>query len=191
MELSNALYLKNSREWRFWLENNHDKEKEIWLIHYKKHSGKTGISYEEALDEAICFGWIDGKLKSIDEEKFALRFSPRKANSIWSLANKEKARRLIKAGKMTAAGLAKIEEAKANGLWDAAYTNKKREGMPSDLKKALKENEQAWSNFQNFANSYRNMYIGWINSAKTEETRSKRIGEVVRRSIINKKPGMP
>jgi len=191
MELDRALYFKNSREWRKWLEMNYDRENEAWLIHYKKRSGKSGVSYSEALDEALCFGWIDSRLKRIDEERFVLKYSPRKSKSVWSKVNKERAERLIEAGRMTDAGLAKIEEAKERGLWDTAYTNKVREIMPSDLKKALLTDKNVWNNFQGFANSYRNMYIGWVKSAKTEETRNRRIAEVVKRSLINKKPGVP
>ena len=111
MELNNALCFRNRDEWRKWLEKNHEKEKEVWLVHYKKHSGKMGIQLEEAVEEALCFGWIDSKLKKVDEEKFTLKYSPRKANSVWSKLNREKAEIMIKAGKMTPAGLAVIEEA--------------------------------------------------------------------------------
>ncbi|MBM3155996.1 MAG: hypothetical protein FJ004_01765 [Chloroflexi bacterium] len=190
MELSKALYFKNRDEWRVWLENNHDKEKEAWLVHYKKHSGKTGVSYIEAVEEALCFGWIDSKGKRIDEERFILKYSPRKSKSVWSQNNKEKAEKLIASGRMTDAGLAKIEEAKKSGAWENAYTDRKKQRMPSDLKKALLEDKAVWNNFKSFANSYRNMYIGWVNSTKTEETRKRRIGEVVKRSLLNKKPGV-
>ena len=110
--------------------------------------------------------------------------------SVWPKLNKEKAEKLIKLGKMTDAGLIKIEEAKRNGFWDTAYTNKDRDKIPEDLNKALLQNKDAWNNFNNFANSYWNMYIGWVNSAKTEETRKRRIAEVVKRSALNKKPGI-
>jgi len=178
---------RNRDEWRKWLEKNHNREKEIWLIHYKKNSGKSNVTHEEAVEEAICFGWIDGKLKRIDPEKFILRYSPRKANSVWSKINKERAEKMKKLGKMTNAGLIKIEEAKKIGSWNNAYTNKKRERIPIDLKKALMEDKRAWDNFQNFANSYRNMYVGWIKGAKAVETRKKRIGKVVKQSLLNKK----
>ncbi|MFH1448592.1 MAG: YdeI/OmpD-associated family protein [Candidatus Micrarchaeota archaeon] len=190
MELNEALCFNGSLEWRKWLSQNHDKEKAVWLIHYKKHSGKPSLNYNEALEEAICFGWIDGKMKGVDGERFILRYSPRRPKSVWSKINREKAEKLIEAGRMTDAGLAKIEEAKKSGYWDNAYTNKRKEEMPSDLKKALVEDVTAWDNFHNFANSYRNMYIGWVNSARTEETRKRRITEVVKRSHINKKPGI-
>ena len=184
-----TIYFQNGHEWRNWLSRNHDKEKEAWLIFYKKHSGKTGITYDEALEEALCFGWIDGKMQSVDEEKFSIRYSPRKSRSVWSKINKEKAELLIVQGQMTDAGLVKIEEAKKNGLWDRAYTSRRRVEMPPDLEAVLQKDKQAWTNFHNFANSYRNNYIYWINEAKRTETREKRISAVVERSRLNKKPG--
>jgi uncharacterized protein YdeI (YjbR/CyaY-like superfamily) len=190
MNKENALYFKNRREWRRWLENNHDSAQEIWLLHYKKHSSQTFVSLAESVEEAICFGWIDGMLKSIDEESYMLRYSPRKADSVWSKINKDRAEKLIASGRMTSAGLARIEEAKKNGYWDAAYTNRTRDEVPSDLKEALMADPKALSNFEGFANSYRNMYVGWVIGAKTWETRRKRIAEVVRRSALNKKLGI-
>ncbi|MFC1919122.1 YdeI family protein [Chloroflexota bacterium] len=190
MNIEVALNFKDKQIWRNWLEQNHDKEKEAWLVIFKKHSKKTGLRYDGALEEALCFGWIDGKMRSIDEERFILRYSPRKAKSVWSMINKDKAELLIAQGRMTAAGLAKVEEAKKNGYWYTAYTNKIREVIPSDLKKALMENSTAWNNFEGFANNYQNMYIGWVSCAKTDETRKKRIMEVVKRSALNKKAGI-
>ena len=190
MDTNAALNFKDIQEWHRWLEKNHDKEAEAWLIIYKKRGRQTGLKYDEALEEALCFGWIDGKMKSIDRERFVLRFCPRKAKSVWSKINKDKAEQLIAQSRMTNAGLAKIEAAKKNGAWDDAYTNKTRDEIPFDLKKALKENSTAWNNFNDFANSYRNMYIGWVIGAKIEETRKKRIVEVVKRSALNKKPGV-
>jgi len=190
MNIDKALYFQDRRGWRKWLEENSNNTQEVWLVHYKKHSNKLSVSHNDAVEEALCFGWIDGKLKSIDDDKFILRYSPRKSNSVWSKINKDNAERLIAQGKMTKAGLAKIDEAKKNGYWDTAYTNKTKDEMPEDLMKALTEDSKAWQNFGNFANSYRNMYIGWIVGAKTEATRKKRIAEVVKRSALNKKPGI-
>jgi uncharacterized protein YdeI (YjbR/CyaY-like superfamily) len=185
-----ALYFKDSRQWREWLQDNHDKQPEAWLLHYKKKSSRISVGLAEAVEEAICFGWIDGKLKSIDDESYMVKYTPRKVNSVWSRINRDRAQKLIKEGKMTAAGLAMINEAGKRGLWQKAYTNKKRDEIPSDLEEALRQDETARTNFQNFANSYRNMYIGWVLAARTEVTRQRRIGEVVRRSALNKKPGI-
>ncbi len=190
MRPDKTLFFKNRSEWRKWLERNNDSRNEAWLIHYRKHVDKTGLRHLEAVEEAICYGWIDGKLMKLDGEKFALRYSPRKAGSVWSKINRDTAERMIKSGEMTEAGLKKIEAAKRTGSWDKAYTNRKRERMPSDLKAALMSNKTAWHNFKKFANTYWNMYIGWVTGAKTPETRKRRIEEVVKRSATNKKPGL-
>lgn len=186
-----AVYFKTNQEWRKWLEKNHSKEKEIWLLHYKKHTDKPGVTYPEALEEAICFGWIDGRMRRIDDEKHMIRYTHRRKGSVWSLRNRKIAEDMIKQKKMTPTGLLLIEDAKKSGMWQNAYTNLKKERLPSDLKKALISDKKTWKNFQNFANSYRNTYIGWVISAKTEETRKRRIKKVAERSKLNKKPGMP
>ena len=190
METSTILHFKDTQEWHKWLLQNHNKEKEAWIVIQKKHSNKIGIRYDESLEEALCFGWIDGKMMSINKEEFILRYSPRKSKSVWSKRNKDKAEELVTQGRMTFAGLATIKEAKKNGSWEEAYTSKLKDEIPYDLEAALLKNKTAWLNFQKFANSYRNMYIGWIVGAKTEETRKRRITEVIKRSILNKKPGI-
>lgn len=154
----------------------------------KKHARKTCVPYEDAVEEALCFGWIDSKMKRIDDEKFILKFSPRKRSSIWSELNRKKAEKMIKEGKMTKAGLNAIEESKKNGRWESVYTSKRKPKLPVDLKKALKKDKTSWENFNNFANSYQVQYIFWINNSKQKETREKRIKEVVMRAIQNKKP---
>jgi len=190
MEIDKAMHFADIDEWREWLENNHSIAGEAWLIIHKKNSKQTGIRYDEALGEAICFGWIDGKMQSIDKEKFVLKFSPRRVKSVWSKINRDKAEELIKSSRMREAGLLKIEEAKKNGNWDNAYTSAQPEEMPGDLIEALEKNTVAGENFYGFANSYKNMYIGWVNAARTEATRKRRIDEVVRRSRLNQKPGI-
>lgn len=184
--MESTLHFRDREEWRSWLSKNHDKENYVWLVFYRKGFG-NGVSLEEAVEEAMCFGWIDGKLRKIDNEKFILRFSSRKAKSVWSKINRERAEKLIESGRMTDAGLARIKEAKESGHWNSAYTSKVKWSIPSDLKKAFLKDTKAWKNFQNFANSYRNMYISWVNNAKTEETRKKRIKKVVEQSKQNKK----
>jgi uncharacterized protein YdeI (YjbR/CyaY-like superfamily) len=190
MGVNEGLEFSDIHEWRKWLEKNHDIKTEAWLVIHKKRSKQIGIKYDEALTEALCFGWIDGKMKTVDNSRFILRFSPRKSHSVWSKINKDKAEQLISQGRMTEVGLARINEAKKNGNWDNAYTNKIREQIPSDLKQALIENMAALRNFESFTNSYRNMYISWINGTKNALTRKKRIAEVVERSASNVKPGI-
>lgn len=186
----NPVYFKNRQEWRKWLEKNHDKEGEIWLVYYKKHTGKLSVTHEEAVEEALCFGWIDSKVRSIDGEKFMQKYTPRKPNSVWSEINKKAAEKMIREGKITKSGLIKIEEAKKNGMWEAAYTSKRKLPIPQDLKNALMKNKKAWDNFNKFANTYQNMYIGWVTGAKREETRKRRIKEIVKLVEQNKKPGI-
>ena len=143
MSLEDALSFNNREEWRAWLKENHATVQGVWLVHYKKSSGKTTLNHIEAVEEALCFGWIDSTLKKIDEERFILKYSQRKPKSVWSKINKEKAEALIKSGKMTKAGMEKINEAKRHGLWDVAYTNTVKERIPSDLKQALVKDQGA------------------------------------------------
>jgi len=184
------MHFANQDAWRAWLEANHATAKEAWLIIQKKHMAKPGLSLEEAVEEALCFGWIDGVLRPIDEEKFALRYSPRKRGSIWSETNKRRVRRLIKQGRMTEAGLAKIKEAKASGEWRAATLREDTMNVPDDLRQALKANSQAQRNFDRLAPSHKKQFIYWITCAKTDKTRQRRIQETVRLVAENKIPGM-
>ena len=183
---------KNRQEWREWLDENYDKEKEIWLMYYKKHTGKETILYNDAVEEALCFGWIDSLVKGIDKECYMQKYTPRKSNSVWSLLNKKRAKKMIAEGKMTSAGLEKIKEAEKNGKWDSAYSSRVRSKveMPEDLKKELHKNETARNNFMSFSGSHQFIYIHWINSAKRSETREKRINEVIKRAELNVKPGI-
>jgi len=127
-------------------------------------------------------------MRSLDEHSFTLRFSPRRRNSPWSLSNRVRAERLIREGAMTEAGLRAVEEAKASGRWDAAYTSRVPPEVPGDLAEALKADAEAWRNFQAFSNSVKLMYVHWVGEAKRDETRARRIAEVVSRAAHNVKP---
>ena len=162
--------------------------KEIWLIYFKKHTKKETVSYNDAVEEALCYGWIDSIVKSIDSETYMQKYTPRKAKSVWSLINKNRVLKLIKEKKMTAAGMEKVDIAKKNGQWEKAYTTQKNVEIPDYLETALKKNKKAWLNFSNFARSYQNQYINWVANAKRMETREKRIAIVVDRSAQNQKP---
>lgn len=185
-----TLFCKNRNEWRAWLEQNHSLYKEIWLIYYKKHTKKPTVSYNDAVEEALCFGWIDSLVKSIDTETYMQKYTPRKPKSVWSLANVKRVAKMIKENKMTQAGLDIIEIAKNNGQWDKAYSSKTQFEIPQELLKALKANPTAFKNFYNFPPSSQNNYVGWILSAKKEETIKRRVAFVVNRSEKNLKPGM-
>ena len=158
------------------------------MIISKKDSSKEGIKYLEAVEEALCYGWIDSKMNPVDEDTFRQRFSPRRKNSVWSKSNKELATRLIQAGKMANAGYEAIKEGKRSGNWQKAYTSKTVPVIPDDLQKALQTSPTAHSNFQAFPNSTKLMYIQWIQSAKRPETRAKRIKQVVERAANRIKP---
>ena len=184
------LHMPTVRDWHEWLEKNHDKRKEVWLIFYKKHTGKPNISYDEAVEEALCFGWIDSIIKRIDNEKFARKFTPRKPDSSWSASNKKRAAKMIKEGKMIGAGLELVNEAKKRGEWNRASQPKREFSIPEYIRKVLRSNEKASGNFRKLAPSYRRQYVGWVDSAKKEDTRKKRLAEIIRVLESNEKLGM-
>ncbi len=159
MNKQNTLYVTNRNDWRSWLEKHYNSESEIWLIYYKNHTNKPRIPYDDAVEEALCFGWIDSIVKRIDDEKYKQKYTPRKKNSVWSQLNKKRSEKMIREGKMTDSGLASIETAKRNGKWQAAYSSKKIFEMPDYLEKALKKNKTARENFNNFARSYKNIWF--------------------------------
>ena len=178
----------NREEWRKWLQTHHRHDKEVWVVIHKKKSEQQGLRYPEAVEEAICFGWIDSKMQSIDAQKFRQRFSPRRKNSLWSQNNRERAEQMLHAGKMTQAGLTTIQKAQQTGHWETAYSSKQASPIPPDLVNALQKNTAAWTNFQLFSNSVKFQYIHWVQSAKKAETRRNRIRMVVDKSANNIKP---
>ncbi len=181
MKITKTLYITTRAKWRKWLEKNHKSEKEIWLIYYKKHTGKPRIPYDDAVEEALCFGWIDSIIKRIDEEKYTQKFSPRKENSVWSDLNKKRVKKLIEEGKMTKAGFGNIKGLALDDLKKEEKRSLKNEIIiPSYIKNALKSNIQAWDNFNKLAFSYKRNYVGWIDSAKKEETRKSRLEEAIK-----------
>ena len=190
MKIADELYVTNRHDWREWLRKNYETEKEIWLIYYKKHTGKPSVPYNDSVEEALCFGWVDSIIKKIDDEKFARKFTPRKSKSKWSQANKKRAGKMIKEGKMTAAGLTKIMEAKKSGEWFKTTPARKELVIPPYVKEALAKNKNALDNFNNLAKSYKRQYVGWISSAKRKETRKRRLIEAISLLERNEKLGM-
>lgn len=163
-----------SLKWRQWLIKNHSDPTGLWLRLFKKDSGIKSINYNQALDEALCFGWIDGQKKSYDEVSWIQKFTPRRARSIWSKRNREHIERLIKEKRMTAAGLKEVDAAKADGRWDKAYDSPQNMEVPADFIQDLKKNKTAYEFFLtlNKANTYA---IAWnLQTAKKPETREKR-----------------
>lgn len=186
MEKIDTTYAKNRKEWRSWLHKNHKTEKGIWLVYYKKHTGQPSISYTDAVEEAICFGWIDGQIKKIDDDKYMQRFTPRKPKSLWSEINIERAKKMIELGYMTERGLKALKEGTKT---KERIPSSKNFSVPPYLKTALSKNKKAWSNFQSFSPSAQLAYVYWVTSAKTDETRQKRIEKAIERLSMNKKFG--
>ena len=174
----NTIYAKKREEWRKWLEKNHLLEKSVWLVIYHKDSKTPSINYEDAIEEAISFGWIDSKPNKRDKESYYLLFAKRKPNSNWSKANRERAAKMIKQGLMTDAGKAMIDIAKRTGTW-TALKDVQDSVVPNDLQELFIKNKKAYDNFQAFPPSSKRIILEWILNAKRPETRRKRIEETV------------
>jgi len=185
-----TFYAKNQLSWRKWLEKNHSKETSVWLIIHKKESSTPSVYYPEAVDEALCFGWIDSKPNKRDDESYYQFFAKRNPKSKWSKVNKDKVARLIKSGKMHASGMAMIELAKKSGTWDA-LNEVENIIIPPDLEMALKKNPFAQENFHSFSRSSKRGILEWILNAKKAETREKRIVETVTLAAKNIKANHP
>lgn len=173
------IYLKTPEEWRKWLSDNHDKQSGVWLIYFKKHTGRPRVPYNEAVEEALCFGWIDSTVKRIDDATYMQKFTPRKSISKWSDHNKKRAEKMIKAGKMTDAGLKAINMAKKNGKWDEAYISQLNFELSDDLLELLEKYRNAFNAYGNLSPSQKKLYNNWVMSAKKEETRIKRCHEMI------------
>jgi uncharacterized protein YdeI (YjbR/CyaY-like superfamily) len=176
---SSSVQPQTLADWHAWLEANHTRAEGIWLIYYKSASGKSTFSYEESVEEALCYGWIDGQTKTLDPERTMQWFAPRRPGSVWAKSNKERVARLIAEGRMTPAGLAKIEAAQADGSW-ALLDSVDRLEVPADLATAFDDYPDARAHFDAFPRSARHMILGWIATAKRPETRAKRIAETAR-----------
>lgn len=180
------VYARDREEWRRWLQKNHRTCAGVWLVFYKVGSGQQSVRYGEAVREALCFGWIDSKVNSLDEERYKQIFTPRKPKSAWSKLNKGYIAELVEQGLMAEAGLAKIEAAKQDGSWTKLDAIEELR-IPPDLAKELAANKVAGECFNAFSNSAKKGILFWIESAKRAETRSKRITETVRMAAQNKR----
>ena len=184
------LYIKTRSQWRSWLSKNHDKSSGIWLVFYKKHTNKPTLEYEDAVEQALCFGWIDSIIRKLDDEKYLRKFTPRKVNSQWSQLNKTRVKKLIGQGLMTKAGLTKITEAKKSGRWNENDRPNISLEIPKELKTALAKNKKAKTFFNQLAPSYQRQFIGWIVVAKQQKTKDKRVKEAISLLGQGKKLGM-
>lgn len=187
MQEKETFYAESRQAWRKWLEENHLSRQSIWLIQYKKNSGKPTLSWSEAVDEALCFGWIDSTRKTLDAETFIQFFTRRKVNSVWSRINKDKIERLIEEGLLAPAGYVCIERAKQNGSWnilDEVETLR----IPSDLEDAFDCRPGSGDFFLGLSKSVRKSILQWLVLAKRPETRQKRIDEIAELAAQQKKP---
>jgi uncharacterized protein YdeI (YjbR/CyaY-like superfamily) len=174
-----TLHVEDRGKWRAWLEANSKRAAEVWLLYYKKETGRPRIAYSDAVEEAICFGWIDSKIRKLDDERFAQLFTPRKPTSQWSRTNIARARRMIREGKMTAAGLKVFNPRN--------QTPAHPRQLPALLEEQFRRQKTAWENFQRFPPSYQRMTVGWVASAKQEATQLRRLRQLIGKSAANQR----
>lgn len=185
MNVGTALYVTNRRQWRSWLSKNHTTASEIWLIYYRKETGKSRISYNDAVEEALCYGWIDSIAKPRDKQSWYQRFSPRKPKSVLSELNKERIRRLIKAKKMTRDGLDRIKQHLTKGT-----SAPKKFILPKDILAVLKSDPAVWKNFQKFPAAYKSIRVGWIDASRNRPAVFKqRLKYFIKMTALNKRFG--
>ena len=189
MEMPNRVRAATRKTWRNWLAKNHARHREAWLVFPKKHTGKPSVSYEEAVEEAICFGWIDSIIQRIDEDTYARKFTPRTDVDKWSDVNRRRVAKVIAEGRMTRAGLAKIgypnpERPPRNAPAKRSFP------LPAYFRRELEANPKAWENFQKLPPSARRNYVGWVTTAKKEETRRRRMIKAIRLLAANKALGL-
>jgi uncharacterized protein YdeI (YjbR/CyaY-like superfamily) len=180
----NPITPRSRQEWRGWLEENHASIRSVWVMIRKKNGAEPGVLYPEAVEEALCFGWVDGQTNRFDENYTLQYFAQRKPGSTWAKSNKQRVERLISEGRMTPAGMAKIEAAQKDGSW-SSMDDIDALVIPEDLQAALAAAPAAEKNFFAFPPSARKPFLHWIASAKRPETREKRIAETIRRAALN------
>ena len=176
-------------EWRAWLAENHESTTEVWLVFYKQGTGVATLSYNDAVEEALCFGWVDGLKKTLDDRRYMHRLSPRKPRSKWSASNIARVSRLIASGLMTPAGQRLIDEAKESGTWKAEE-RPRAAPMHPEFSAALRKNKRAATFYASLAPGYQRQYRDWVATAKRDETRTRRIAQAVEHLAAGKKPGL-
>ncbi|KPK85198.1 MAG: hypothetical protein AMS27_08075 [Bacteroides sp. SM23_62_1] len=185
------LYVVNRYVWHNWLIKNGDSAPGIWLIFYKEHTGKPSLSYDDAVEEALCFGWIDSIIKRIDDEKYVRKFTPRKEKSRWSALNVKRVKKMINTGKMKPRGLELYNYAAKHGLLPAPDQAIRKElDIPQFINQSLSKNKIAKDTFKSLAPSHKRQYIGWVMDAKKEETRMRRLKEMIQLLSEGKKLGL-
>jgi len=185
MEITNTLYITNKKDWRKWLVKNHRIQKEIWLIYYRKETGKPRISYDDAVLEALCYGWIDSIIKKIDKESFAQRFSPRKSNSNLSQINKERIRELVKKKRITKYGLKAVAH-----VFNPRTDEPNNFIIPPKIIKELKANKDTWKYFQKMPSSYQRIRIAYIDGySQQKDIYKKTLAHFIKMTAQNKRIG--
>jgi len=172
--------------WRRWLAGHHDSESEVWLVFYKQHTGIAGIGYEDAVDEALCFGWVDSLVRRLDDARFARKFTPRKADSVWSDSNRKRYAKLKASGRLKPPGVNRPPTNRRPEKQEWVQPAK----LPRYIETALRKRPKAWRAFEQLAPSHRRQYVGWVDVAKQEETRLRRLREVVRVLAAGEKLGL-
>jgi uncharacterized protein YdeI (YjbR/CyaY-like superfamily) len=176
---------RTAEQWREWLEDHHDSESEVWLIFHKQHTGLASVAYAEAVDEALCFGWVDSLIKRLDDSRYARKFTPRKADSRWSTTNRKRYAALKASGKLNPAG---IDRAPSGRGYDTPPRLPSK--VPPYIQAALRKHPAALRTFEELAPSHRRRYVGWIDTAKQEETRARRLKEAIRLLAAGKPLGL-
>lgn len=180
-ETMKTLRLETRTAWRAWLAEYYATEAEIWLIFYKAHTGESNVPYGDAVEEALCFGWIDSLIKRINDDSYARKFTPRRSGSVWSKLNKTRVNKMIAEGRMTDAGLVFVNEAKVSGEWEKQRTRPSipTDELPDELRFALETHPAAAKTFHALAPTYQKRYILWIATAKRSDTRQRRANEAI------------
>lgn len=183
-------YFTDLAGWRAWLQENHAAEKEIWLVYYKVHTGQPSIPYNDSVEEALCYGWIDSLIKKLDDDRYARKFTPRRPGSNWSPTNKKRVRKLIQEGRMLPVGMDLVDFPLDEAEEDASVPARQDQTLSDELLQLLRANSEAWENFNQLPPAHKRNYIGWIMSAKRDETRQRRLAEAIGLLEQGKRLGM-
>jgi len=183
------LEVPDGAAWRAWLGENHASEKEVWLVYYKGDKSQGSFGYEESVEEALCFGWIDGLVRRIDDDRYMRRFTPRKPRSTWSTSNKERVARLLRDDRMASPGRRIVDAAQADGSWDEVPDAEKQWAMPVELQRTLDRDQEAATAFESASPAHRKQLVMWVASAKQEATRERRAEKATEMLRRGERPG--
>lgn len=190
VQIGKPLFFATPAEWRRWLKKNHNKERELWVGFHKKGTGRKSITWPESVDEALCFGWIDGIRKSLGDDSYVIRFTPRKRGSIWSNVNTKRVAELTEAKRMHRAGLDafKARDPKKSGIY--LFEQRQNAKLTAEETKKFKANKKAWEHFQSTAPGYRRIATHWVSSAKRDETRARRLATLIKDCEAGRRIGL-